>query len=440
MIPDNEKLYQAVFKHKPIEGFVVTESGDIYNTKTGNKMAKHPKTGNNYQSVSLYVNNDKKVVSVHQLIYESITGICPTDIHMEIDHINGIKTDNSISNLQLLTHDENVKKARADKSHMNFHRNISDDIAKDICELLSQGLTPSEIVNKRGYSYKWVYGILNRDYCVDISKDYVWHQSVKAGVSIPDSVIHGICEDLVAGKGIRETARKWNVGHTTVASIRDGKTRIDISSQYDMSGLSDAEKLSLQTGEHVVPYVTKKGKSTNVLVTNLGRFFREGSLTELSPSMQHGDPSVSIRIDNGKERHIPCKKLVAEMFCDNPKGYKDIVYKDGNVYNLKSTNLKFVSHSKACKASGGYELRRSYDGSENPNAKISEDHAEAILIMRYEMQMSCKAIARCFNLTKAAIEKICNGEVRGKLYNKYMRTHLNMQKNYLGSDNLVIKL
>lgn len=256
---------------------------------------------------------------------------------------------------------------------------------------------------------------------------------------IPDSVIHGICKDLVTGKGIRETARKWNVGHTTVANIRDGKIRKDISSQYDMSGLSDAEKLSLQTGEHVVEYTTRKGEPTNLLVTNLGRFFRAGSLKELNPSVSNGrDPVVILRVNDGAKTTIPCKKVVAEMFCTNPEGYKDVIYKDGDILNLKSTNLKFVSHSKACKAAENYELRRTYDGSYNPNAKLTEEDIDAIYAMYFDMGMHAKAIAKAFNVNKNAIKKIINGENWAKKYAKYMKTKYENASMY--RDNLIINL
>lgn len=440
MIPNNVELRPMKFRNVIYDKYLVSRDGHIYNVRLNKEMVPFD-SGRGYKMVTIYDNGKKINGTVHHIVYETFSGNNPNDYSKEIDHINMDKSDNRFENLDMVTRKENVRRAFKRGIRKPFRKSIPDEAAIEICELLASGLKPYEVINQTGYSPGWVRGIYNGDYCIEIAKNYTWDEDPRRGVSIPDSVIHDICKDLAEGKmGIREIARKYDVGHTTVAGLRDGRFRTDITSQYDMSGLSDAEKLSLQTGEHVVPYVTRDREPTNVLVTNLGRFFREGSLKELSPSMQHNDLCVVIRIADGKKRPIPCKKLVAEMFCDNPKGYKDIIYKDGNIYNLKSTNLKFVSHSKACKASEGYELRRSYDGSENPNAKISEDDAEAILIMHYEMQMSCKAIARCFNLTKKAIEKICNGEVRGKLYNKYMRTHLNMQKNYLGSDNLVIKL
>ena len=47
--------------------------------------------------------------SVHRMIWEFVHGPIPDG--MQINHINGIKTDNRIANLELVTGSENVKHA-----------------------------------------------------------------------------------------------------------------------------------------------------------------------------------------------------------------------------------------------------------------------------------------------------------------------------------------
>lgn len=436
---NDEKLYTAKYHDKIYSLYGVSKNGNIYNVKSGRIMKQYP-TANGYYQIMLYDNGISIPASVHHLIYESITGINPAPVHKEIDHLDSNKGNNAFSNLDLVTHAENIQRSLKKGTSKAFKNNITPEAATHICELLQNGYSQAEVIRMTGYSPSWVRGIHNGDYCIEISNNYTWNDDPRLGISIPDSVIHGICQDLSEGKGIRETARKWNVGHTTVAHIRDGKTRTDISSKYDMSGLSDAEKLKLQTGEHVVEYVTKKGEPTDILVSNLGRFFRAGALKEQSPSMQHKDPCVVVRINGKPKRPIPCKKIVAEMFCDNPNGYRDIIHIDGNLFNLKSTNLRYISHDAACKANTDYELRRSYDGSLNPNARLSDDDAQAILIMHHEFHMSPKYIAKQFNITPQNVKKICSGEVRSKLYNEYMRGVYRDKNTYYNKGNLAINI
>ena len=45
----------------------------------------------------------------HRFVYEVFKGKIPH--HLETDHINNLKTDNRIKNLQLLTHKQNIQKS-----------------------------------------------------------------------------------------------------------------------------------------------------------------------------------------------------------------------------------------------------------------------------------------------------------------------------------------
>ena len=59
------------------------------------------------------MNNTKKNYFVSRFVYECFKVNIPGD--KEIDHIDNNKENNSIKNLQLLTHKENVRKSRCKK-------------------------------------------------------------------------------------------------------------------------------------------------------------------------------------------------------------------------------------------------------------------------------------------------------------------------------------
>ena len=69
------------------------------------------KDKNGYLRFSIYNNNLKKIKTYfqHRFVYEVFKGTIPS--HLEIDHINNIKSDNRIKNLQLLTHQQNIQKS-----------------------------------------------------------------------------------------------------------------------------------------------------------------------------------------------------------------------------------------------------------------------------------------------------------------------------------------
>lgn len=60
--------------------------------------------------MNLWKNGKMKHFSVHRLVVIAFRGDIPSG--MTVDHVNGIKTDNRLENLQLLTNADNVRKAR----------------------------------------------------------------------------------------------------------------------------------------------------------------------------------------------------------------------------------------------------------------------------------------------------------------------------------------
>lgn len=82
--------------------YEIYEDGRIWSYKT-NKFLKPITLSDGYQLVNLYDNegNMKKYL-VHRVVWEAVTGEqIPSD--MQINHRNEIKTDNTISNLELVS-------------------------------------------------------------------------------------------------------------------------------------------------------------------------------------------------------------------------------------------------------------------------------------------------------------------------------------------------
>ena len=98
-------------KTKTIKGFPdyeVTSKGEVYSYKNGErKLLKPAVSGSGYHGLSLSNGKEKKAVQVHRLVAMSFL---PNPKKLEIvNHIDGNKTNNALSNLEWNTRKGNAK-------------------------------------------------------------------------------------------------------------------------------------------------------------------------------------------------------------------------------------------------------------------------------------------------------------------------------------------
>ena len=107
VIIDGVKFY----KHPEFSNYAASKDGDVINVKK-NKIMSMFKNNSGYLFFGIYDKDLQKTKTFyqHRFVYEVIKGKIPSNL--EIDHINGNKTDNRIKNLQLLTHKQNVEKTK----------------------------------------------------------------------------------------------------------------------------------------------------------------------------------------------------------------------------------------------------------------------------------------------------------------------------------------
>lgn len=98
-------------KWLPINDFPkyeVSDKGNVRNAQTG-KILHHGKNPKGYHIVSLYKNGGQYTKKVHRLVCSAFYG--EPGNGFEINHKNGDKSDNSLSNLEWCTGSENIQHA-----------------------------------------------------------------------------------------------------------------------------------------------------------------------------------------------------------------------------------------------------------------------------------------------------------------------------------------
>ena len=83
---------------------------DIYgNIYRQNKLLKPVNNGNGYFQIKLRKNHKRKAYYVHRIVWETFKGKIPNGY--EINHIDQDKSNNCLSNLELVSHSENMHKS-----------------------------------------------------------------------------------------------------------------------------------------------------------------------------------------------------------------------------------------------------------------------------------------------------------------------------------------
>ena len=152
------------------KGYFVDELGNVYSKKSGTiKQMKTQISKTGYVRVKLFVEKGiSRILFVHRLVYVTYINDIPQG--MQIDHVNGIKTDNRLSNLELVTPSENRQRC-CDMGLQNFNKIIDDDtLVKMILEAI-------ECQNKDLVSRK--YNLGRNFLCQVFSKQtrkYIWER------------------------------------------------------------------------------------------------------------------------------------------------------------------------------------------------------------------------------------------------------------------------
>lgn len=105
----NNEIIKNINLDKYNENYCISNFGRCFSKKTGKELSTHYISG--YKRVKLYDNNcqDSEHYFLHTLVYISFNSdYVNTKI---IDHIDGNKSNNSLTNLRCITQSENVKNA-----------------------------------------------------------------------------------------------------------------------------------------------------------------------------------------------------------------------------------------------------------------------------------------------------------------------------------------
>ena len=160
-IPNDEGIYQAsnLGRVKSLERI------DALGHRLKEKILK-PRLDSRYYQVCLCKQSIKKNYRVHRLVWEAFNGQIPEGL--QVNHINEVKTDNRLSNLNLMTAKENcnwgTRNEKISKPVLQF--TLDNILVKEFLSTIQiereLGFSCGNIVNCCNGRYKTAYGYIWR--------------------------------------------------------------------------------------------------------------------------------------------------------------------------------------------------------------------------------------------------------------------------------------
>ena len=215
------EIVNCVYKVHPVyDLYAANEAGEVMNIVKKDAKKGHNNNGYMMYIVRKHAQKGQKSMYVHRFVWECFNGLIPKD--KVIDHVNNIRDDNRLCNLQMMTQQENFNKSAkvrdytfVAKNHRNKkcvkatntntnevsyynslytvqqHLGINAGIVKMVCENINRCKTG--VSKKDSCSYKFEY--VNEQ---DMPDDYNKSANIRPKMSEEDKKKHH-----------KESMKKW---------------------------------------------------------------------------------------------------------------------------------------------------------------------------------------------------------------------------------------
>ena len=153
---ESERWYEIIIDNIR-EGYFISSNGIIYDN-IKKKYIPFSKTLDGYLFVKLKTKDDNiKFERINRLV---LMTICPVlnMYDLEVNHINGIKTNNVLSNLEYVTRGQNIHHSyllgsRSSKGESNANSRLNEEQVERICKLRMKGLKSKDICAELNLEY-----------------------------------------------------------------------------------------------------------------------------------------------------------------------------------------------------------------------------------------------------------------------------------------------
>ena len=306
MHTQKEIIFKPVIINGIITNYDISNYGNILINRKTKLIRKWSFDKDGYLITSLSINNHEYKCSAHRLVAKAF--IPNPENKPEVNHIDGNKTNNDVSNLEWATRQENIDHAirtglvnpvgETNNSSIYTEKQI-----REACELMENPKNNPRYVSMiTGIGRVTLYHIRKGNEWTHVSKDYKFPEiNYRFGTNnvnnrYTEDQIHEVCRLLELGKYPKDIENETGVDNDIVQKIRKKELWTQISSFYDFPDIdiyhgenhSNAKYTSAQIHEVCklledpsmsYPKISKK---TGVNIHTICRIVKKGAWSSIS--------------------------------------------------------------------------------------------------------------------------------------------------------------
>ena len=153
------KGYEGLYEVSNLGNVKSLARKDSLGRQVKEKILKTPADSYGYYQCGLYLEGKVRKFFIHNLVAITFLGHKPNGNNIVVDHINNVKTDNRLENLQLISHRENLSKDKKGYSSkyigVTWHKSANKWVSHIGIDgrLKYLGLFINELEASRAYQY-----------------------------------------------------------------------------------------------------------------------------------------------------------------------------------------------------------------------------------------------------------------------------------------------
>ena len=220
---------KAITCYPHFKGYAIDTDGAVYSHKSSRYLTQH-KHNHGYRVVSLSEDGCTIQMLTHRLV--AMTYIPNPDNLPTVNHIDGDKTNNSVSNLEWMSYKDNNQHA-IDTGLTTKQSNKHDDtLAHRVCQLLMDGWKQVDVTRSLGLDKSDVKQIRYSGFYSHVTCEYDWSKCPTRATKVSVGSAHVICDMLSSGESYQKISIATGVTVRNIKNIKWGVTFKSIAAGY----------------------------------------------------------------------------------------------------------------------------------------------------------------------------------------------------------------